>query len=274
MEMKDKVVVITGSAGGIGQVMALAIAQKGAKVVVADRRDQPFAKLPGTILETAQEIEKGGGQAFPVRVDLRREEEIIALKDAVLEHFGTVDVVINNAGIQYMAPIWEMPIERWDQVMSVNMSGTFLMCKHFLPTMIAKRSGTILNISSTAGRSGLGSPMRSAYGVSKAAIDYFTLGLAQEVKEYNIAVNCLAPSGSVDTSANRLVLTDEDLWKSWEPTEHYVRAAVWLAKQEFPYTGNLVFSRQLILEKDLCNSWCCQTLRSMGGDGLRLAGAQ
>src|SRR3990172_12833309 len=91
MDLKDKVVVITGSAGGIGKVMALAMAQEGGKIVVADRRDQPFAALPGTINETVEEIEKAGGQALPVRLDLRREEEIVALRDQVLERFGTVD---------------------------------------------------------------------------------------------------------------------------------------------------------------------------------------
>ena len=261
MDLKDKVVVITGSAGGIGKVMALAMAQEGGKIVVADRRDQPFAALPGTINETVEEIEKAGGQALPVRLDLRREEEIVALRDQVLERFGTVDIVVNNAGIQFLAPVWETPAERWDQVMSVNARGTFLMCKHFLPTMIAKNSGNILNISSRAGRGRLGPPlMRSVYGVSKAAIDYFTLGLAQEVKEYNIAVNALAPSVAVDTPGNRLVITDESWWKGWEPAEHYVKAAVWLVKQDVSYTGNLVMSREIILEKNLCDSWCCQTL--------------
>ena len=259
-DLRGKVAVITGSAGGIGAVMAVQMAKEGAKIVVADRRDQPFAILPGTIDETVAAVKAVGGEAIGVRVDLRQEDQIAAMAQETLSHFGTVDIVINNAGIQFTAPIWELPVERWDQVMSVNPRATFLVCKAFLPTLMKKRSGNIINISSPAGR-GDGSPNMAVYGASKAAVDYLTLSLAKEVRDYGIAVNCLAPAGAVDTPATRHLFPDEALWRTWEPTEHYVKAAVWLAKQEAgDFTGQLVYSRSLILEQGLCEEWCCATL--------------
>lgn len=261
MELKDKVVVITGSAGGIGKEIALQVARHGAKVVVADRRDQPFAALPGTIDETVEEITQDGGEAVSVRVDLRHEDQIVNLRDEVLRQFGTVDVVINNAGIQFTAPIWEIPTERWDQVMGVNARGTFLMCKHFLPTLVEKRSGNVLNISSPAGRGP--STQMAVYGASKAAIDQFTLSLAEEGRPFNIAANCLAPSSSVASAGSMTLFNpSEEMVKSWEPVEHFAKAAVWLIQQDpTTFTGQLVYSRQIILEQDLCQEWCCATLR-------------
>ena len=195
-DSKDKVAVVSGSARGAGRVIALQLAAAGAKVVVADRSDKEFM-LPGTIYSVAEEIKNAGGTAFPFKVDLRNEEEIIALRDATLKEYGTVDVLVNNAGITFASHVWDLPTERWDQVMGVNPRGTFLMCKHFLPTMMEKRGGAILNISSIAGRGPAGG--MPVYGASKAAIDYFTLSLADDVREYNIAANCLAPTTAVAT---------------------------------------------------------------------------
>ncbi len=267
--LKDTVAVVTGSARGAGRHIALEMAKEGAKVVVADRTDKPF-QLPGTIFTVADEIKALGGVAMPFKMDLRSEEDVVALRDAVLKEFGTVDVVINNAGIQFTAPVWELPTERWDQVMGVNPRGTFLMCKHFLPTLIAKRNGAIVNISSAAGRGP--TPMMSVYAASKAAIDYFTLSLAEEVRDYDIAVNCLAPTAAVDTEGQRHLDRDNpEGWKTLEPTDHYARVAVWLAKQAAStFTGHLVYSRQMAAKFGICREWCCNPMRPVIGGAWRV----
>jgi len=268
--LKDKVVVVTGSARGAGLGQAKALAKEGAKVVVADRTDKPRPDLmmEDSIYTVANAIKEEGGTAIPVKVDLRQEEEIVALKNKVLETFGTVDVIVNNAAITFNARAWEIPTERWDQVMSVNPRGTFLMCKHFLPIFIEKRRGSIVNLSSPAGRGP--APTMSVYSASKAAIDYFTLSLAAEVREYNIAVNCIAPTGGIDTEGNRqLYQNDPEAIATWEPREHFALAVVWLAKQDAEsFTGNLVYSRQLISQYGLCKKWCCAAMGvepSIGG---------
>jgi citronellol/citronellal dehydrogenase len=252
--LKDAVLVVTGSARGAGRAIALELAAQGARVVVADRTETPFM-LPGTIYTVAGEIKEQGGTALPVKVDLRHEEEIVALRDAVLREFGTVDGVVNNAGITFHANVWELPTERWDQVMGVNPRGTFLVCKYLLPSMLEQRSGAIVNISSSGGR-GPGANM-SVYAASKAAVDYFTLSLAEEVRPYNIAVNALAPTAMIDTEGTRH-LWGEGAASNAEPAPHFARVAAWLLKQDAAgVTGNLLYSRQVAAKFGICKEWCC-----------------
>jgi len=268
--LKDKVVVITGSARGAGLGQAKAFAKEGAKVVVADRTEEPRPDLMmlDTIYTVADSIKEEGGTALPVKLDLRKEEDIVNLKEKVLEAFGTVDVIVNNAAITFNAKTWEIPTQRWDQVMGVNPRGTFLMCKTFLPILIEKRRGSVINLSSPAGRGP--APNMAVYSASKAAIDFFTLSLAEEVREYNIAVNCIAPTGGIDTEGNRqLYNNDPEAIATWEPREHFALGVVWLAKQDAEsFTGNLVYSRQLISQYRLCKAWCCSAMGvepSIGG---------
>lgn len=260
--LKDKVVVVTGSARGAGRAQALAFGKEGAKVVVADRTvaPRPDLLMHDSIFSVAEKIQQQGGTALPVKCDLREEQDIIALRDKVLETYGTVHAIVNNAAITFSARAWEIPTQRWDMVMAVNPRATFLMCKYFLPTLMAQRSGAIVNLSSPAGRGPC--PGMSVYSASKAAIDYFTLSLAEEVREYHIAVNCIAPTGGIDTEGNRQIFKDDPLWtETWEPAEHFALAVVWLAKQDASsFTGNLVYSRALIAKMGLCRKWCCAAL--------------
>ena len=260
--LKDKVVVVTGSARGAGRAQALAIARQGARVVVADRTvaPRPDLLMQDTIFTVADRISREGGTALPMKCDVREEGDIVALRDKVLERFGTVDIIVNNAAITLSARAWEIPSERWDRVMAVNPRATFLMCKYFLPTLMEKRRGSIVNLSSPAGRGP--APGMSVYSASKAAIDYFTLSLAEEVREYNIAVNSIAPTGGIDTEGNRQIFQDDPAWvDTWEPAEHFALGVVWLAKQDAQsFTGNLVYSRALISQFGLCRRWCCAAL--------------
>jgi citronellol/citronellal dehydrogenase len=260
--LKDKVVVVTGSARGAGRAQALRFAEEGAKVVIADRTaaPRPDLMMEGTIYTLAKTIEQQGGTALPVKVDLRIESEIVALRDKVMERFGTVDAVVNNAAANFGAKAWELTSERWDHVMAVNARATFLVCKYFLPGLIAKKAGSIVNLSSPSGRGPM--PNMSVYSASKAAIDYFTLSLAEEVREYNIAVNCIAPTGAIDTEAARQIFGDDPGYvETWEPAEHFALGVVWLAKQDASsFTGNLVYSRALISQFRLCRKWCCASV--------------
>lgn len=268
-DLKDKVAVVTGSARGAGRVIALQLAAAGAKVVVADRSDKEFM-LPGTIYSVAEEIKNAGGTAFPFKIDLRNEEEVVALRDAVLKEFGTADVVVNNAGITFASRVVDLPTERWDQVMSVNPRGTFLMCKYFAPTLIEKKNGAILNISSVAGRGP--APSMPVYSASKAAIDYLTLSLAEELREFNVAVNCLAPTTAVSTEGQlHLDREHPERLARLEPTEHYAKVAVWLCKQDVStLTGQLVWSRQTAAKFGICQEWCCNPSGPVVGGSWRI----
>jgi citronellol/citronellal dehydrogenase len=127
-----------------------------------------------------------------------------------LEEFGRIDIVVNNAAANYNSTVAELPIKRWDLMMRVNLRGTFICTKAVLPTMMAQRSGSIICMTSVAAKR-RAPPGEVCYSITKAGIELFCWGLAQEVKEYNIAVNDLYPSGGVLTDGFKVVFKNVDL---------------------------------------------------------------
>ena len=247
--MLGKVAIVTGASRGIGKAIALGLAREGAKVVVAARSETaPSESLPGTIHETVAEIEKLGGKALAVRCDVTDEASIAALVEITLARFGRIDVLINNAAIDFPFPAREMPLKRWDIVMKVNATGPFLCAKAVLPTMIAQGGGSIVNITSNAGAErGSGTVGYSAvYGASKAALDRVTWALAAEEGRHNIAVNALKPWGVVSTEGMRLWVPEEER-VGWKSPASMVACALFLAKQDASgVTGCVAFDDEYI----------------------------
>ncbi len=233
MKLQGKVAIVTGASRGLGQAIAMGLAREGARVVVAARTETENEKLPGTIHRTAELIRSSGGQALAVKCDVADEESVNSLVATVLREWGSVDILVNNAGTAFYRPLTEVPLKRWEVVLKVNVTGPFLCCKAVLPHMIERKRGSIINISSLAADLSVGGPVSTGlpYGVSKAAIDRFTVGLAGEVGRYNIAVNCIKPEGVVDTEGMRFWVKEEDR-KGWVSPERMVKCAVFLADQE------------------------------------------
>jgi NAD(P)-dependent dehydrogenase (short-subunit alcohol dehydrogenase family) len=182
--LSAKVAIVTGGGTGIGHGLALALAQEGAQVVICGRRKAPLE-------ETVQSIWRAGGNAVAVQADVSIEQDVDQVLKTTLQKFGTVDILINNAGIGGGAPIHEHNIADWDRVMAVNLRGPFLMARAVLPTMRAKRNGHIINISSESGLeyySGNG-----AYGVSKHALNALGEYIQRENQELNIRVDTICP---------------------------------------------------------------------------------
>jgi len=232
--VRGKIAVVTGASRGIGKAIALGFAREGAAVVVAARSESARdERLPGSIHETVAEIEKHGGQGLAVRCDVTDEAGVTAMVETALETYGRIDVLVNNAAIDFPFPVTEMPLKRWELVMRVNTTGPFLCSKAVLPAMIAQGRGSIINISSQAATErGSGTFGYSAvYAASKAALDRFTWALAAEVGIYNIAVNALKPAGVVDTEGMRLWVPQEER-QGWTSTAAMVTCAVFLAKQD------------------------------------------
>ena len=231
--LKDKVAIVTGASRGIGKAIANGFAQEGADVVVAARTDrEKDERLPGTIHKTADEIEKMGRRALPVKCDVTNEESVKAMVDAALRKFGTIDILVNNAGVAFYYPVVETPLKKWEIVVNVNLKGVFLCSKAVLPTMIENKTGAIVNISSLAAQErdeGM-VPTGLAYSVAKAGVDRFTWGLAAEVGKYNIAVNCLKPKKVVNTEGMRFWMPEKER-RDWATAEKMVRCAVFLAGQ-------------------------------------------
>ncbi len=269
MELKGKGAIVVGASRGIGKAYALALAQAGAAVAVVGRTDrdrtgeQPRAAtqgvstgrrqteglLPGTIHQTAQEIGAAGGTALPVRCDIGKEVEVEAMARQVLKAFGQVDVLVNNAAIYpRYRKFLDISAAAWDQSMNVNARGPFLCCRAVLPTMMARRKGSIINITSAAAvRTTRASPVGRdilLYAVAKAALDRLTTWLAEELVEYDIAVNGLSP-GTVKTEGQIDASPPDYDWKdfTWhDPTPEYLGPPLlYLAQQTArTFTGKIV----------------------------------
>lgn len=249
MELKNRVAIVTGASRGIGKSIAIGLAEQGVRVVVAARSEVvKNENLSGTISDTVAAIERVGGNALAVRCDVTDEQSVKAMVDKTKEVFGGIDILVNNAGVAFFFPVVDTPPSRWDIVLKVNLYGTFLCAKAVLPTMIAQKSGSIVNISSlSANERDAGTvPTGVAYGVAKAGVDRFTWGLAAEVGRHNIAVNCLKPKDPVDTEGMRFWLTDEKEAGNWVSPEKMVKCALFLAAQDAKgVTGTVATDEEL-----------------------------
>jgi 3-oxoacyl-[acyl-carrier protein] reductase len=194
MKFKGKVALVTGAARGIGEAIALTLAQEGADVVVTD------VDLEG-VQRVAQEIEGLGRQAKAIQADVSQREAVKQLVSEAVSLFGTVDILVNNAGIIRRGTFIEHNPQEWEEVLSVNLGGTFNCTQEVVPLMIKQGEGKIINISSIAGKVG---DLASApsYGASKGAMNTFTMSLARELAAYNINVNAVAPH-AIETDMSR-----------------------------------------------------------------------
>ncbi len=185
MKLKDKVALITGGGRGIGKAIALAYAREGAKLAIC-------ARTGSEIEETAKEIKALGPECLGVVCDVSLEEPVAKLVDQVRDHYGRIDLLINNAGVMTRpVPIAELEIKKWDYTIAVNLRGPFLVTKAVLPLMMRQKSGVIINVSSSIGRGAYAN--FAAYAASKWGIEGFTQTLAAEVRSYNIRVNSVEP---------------------------------------------------------------------------------
>ncbi len=243
MQLTGKVAIVTGASRGVGKGIARAYAREGAAVVVAARTETARGRIPGTIHETVEEIRALGGVAIPVRCDVSREEDVQSLVDTTIREFGAIDILVNNAGGAFAYKrIIDFPVPRFDQAWSVNVRGPFLLCRAALPFMIPRKAGVILNITSGAATK-LSRPGDTVYGLTKAALDRFSIGLAREVRKHNIAVLSVSP-GSVRTEGMDLMSSDLEIdWTGWQHPDDIGPAFVWLAQQTAEtFTGRVVRS--------------------------------
>lgn len=200
MDFHDKVVIVTGAARGLGQEYARQFARLGAAVAVNDLRD---------CAETLAIIEAEGARGLATLTDVTDMASVQKMADSVLEQFGRIDVLVNNAalyGSLTFAPFEHLDEKEWDATMDVNVKGLWRCAKAVLPTMKAQKSGSIINISSLAATYGM--PNGLHYTTSKAAVIGLTRGMAREVGRHNIRVNAVAPN-VVNTDATAEVFKDK-----------------------------------------------------------------
>lgn len=196
--VKSRVIIVTGAGQGIGRELSRQFAAAGAAVVVADINRSNADRVQS-------EIESSGGKATTVAVDIGDEASVEAMSEAAVAQFGRIDVLINNAAIfatLQKRPFWEIPLDEWERVMHVNVTGVFLSVRAVLPVMRQQKWGRIINISSDSVAKGV--PNYLHYVSSKSAIIGMTNAMARELGPHGITVNCIRPGG-VATEVDRVV---------------------------------------------------------------------
>ena len=183
--MKGKVAIVTGGASGIGWGVVESLAQAGANCVIADM------DVAGGERAEAKLKEAGSAGLF-VKTSVSSPNDVRHLVDATIEKFGRLDILVNNAGLQFVAPVVEFPEERWDTLIGVMLTGTFLCCKYALPHMIKQKWGRIINVNSLHGK--VASPFKVAYVSAKHGVLGLTKVVALEVAEHNITCNAICPA--------------------------------------------------------------------------------
>lgn len=195
-ETAAKIAIITGSAAGIGEATAEALAKRGYRVVIADLRAEAAAA-------TVARFEADGLPALAVTVDVGDPASIAGMVENVISTWGRIDVLVNNAGIESCAPFMEIDLDEYERVMRINTTGVWMCCKAVLPLMLKQGSGSIVNISSVAGQRGGGLLGTAAYSTSKGAVIAMTKALAREFATSGVRINAVAPAVTMTALVQR-----------------------------------------------------------------------
>ncbi|TVS13588.1 MAG: NAD(P)-dependent oxidoreductase [Wenzhouxiangella sp.] len=199
--LAGKTLFITGASRGIGKAIALRAAADGANVVIAAKTERAHPKLPGTIHSAAEEVEAAGGRALAIRLDIRDETAVAAAMAQAADHFGGIDILVNNASAIFLAPTPDVPMKRFDLMFGVNVRGTFVCSQAALPYLKQAANPHILNLSPPLNMDSKWFAPHVAYTMAKYGMSLCVLGMAEEFKADGIAVNALWPRTVIATAA-------------------------------------------------------------------------
>ena len=247
-QMDGMVAIVTGASRGLGRAIAQEYAAEGASVIICARSESPTG-LSGTLAETAGAIRNAGGEVFAIDCDVTDETQVNFMVNQAVERYGKVDVLFNNAGTMVLGEtLLEIDAARWEQLMRVNVTGPYLCSRAVVPVMMEQRRGSIINIGSrmaTDPKQGGG----VLYSASKAAVHMFSYCLADEVRDYNIAVNILSPGALRSEGSAAIPWTQRDWHQRVDPSA-VGPCAVFLALQD---AGT--FTGQLAARADFGTAW-------------------
>ena len=231
MLFQNKTVFITGASRGIGKAIALKLAADGANIVVASKSVTEDPRLGGTIYSAAEEIEQAGGKALPIQLDIRDEAASQQAIAKAAEHFGGIDILINNASAINLLPTEKTEPKRYDLMHDINVRGTFFLCQAAIPFLKKSTNAHILNLSPPINMEAKWFAKHLSYTMSKYNMSMIAFGLSAELKQYRIAANTLWPKTTIATAAVNNLLGGEMLM-NMSRTPQIVADAAWYILQQ------------------------------------------
>lgn len=251
---QNKTIIITGASRGIGKAIGLKLAAAGANIVVASKSVEENPKLGGTIFSAAAEMEAAGGRALAVQCDIRFEEQIDHVVQKTIETFGGIDALINNASAINLSTTEQTEPKRFDLMYDINVRGTFMMSRACIPHLKKSSNAHILNLSPPLNMDPKWFAGHLAYTISKYDMTMIALGLAAELKQFNIAANALWPRTTIATAAVNNLLGGEALMKMSRTPQILADAAyAILSKPAAECTGNAFIDEAVLAAEGINN---------------------
>jgi len=252
MVFSGKTVFITGASRGIGKAIALRLASEGANIVIAAKSVVENPKLGGTIFSAANEIEDAGGKALPVQCDIRFEEQVNQAVSKASEHFGNIDILVNNASAISLTGTEQTEPKRFDLMHDINVRGTFIVTKACIPFLKRSLNPHILTLSPPINLDPKWLEKHVVYTISKYSMSMMTLGWAKEFRQEKIAANALWPKTTIDTAAVRNLLGGEALANMSRTPLVLADAAYYiLQKPSAECTGNLFLDEDVLAKEGI-----------------------
>jgi citronellol/citronellal dehydrogenase len=250
MSLKDKVIFISGGSRGIGLAIAKKAALDGAKIIIAAKTAEPHPKLPGTIYTAAEEIVSAGGDALPLICDIRSEDNVRDTINKGVDHFGGIDICINNASAIQLTNVTDTEMKRYDLMHQINGRGTYMVSKFCLPHLKKADNPHILNLAPPLDMSAKWFANTVAYTMAKYTMSMCVLGMAEEFKPDGIAVNALWPRTAIATAAVQNHLGGDEIMKLSRNVDIMADSAYSiLTKESKSFTGNFCID-DLVLYED------------------------
>ena len=225
MSLSGKTLFVTGASRGIGLAIALRAARDGANIAIAAKTAEPHPKLPGTVYSAAREIEQAGGHALPLVVDVRDEAAVVAAVRECAEHFGGIDICVNNASAINLASIAQIDMRRYDLIQQINTRGTFVASRACLPYLQRAANPHILTLSPPLDLRPKWFAGHLAYSLSKYGMSLCMLGLAEEFRAAGVACNALWPRTTIATAAVEFALGGTEMMRRSRKPEIVAEAA-------------------------------------------------
>jgi citronellol/citronellal dehydrogenase len=247
--LKGKTIFITGSTRGIGREIALRCGRDGANLVITGKSAEPHPRLPGTIHSVAREVEAAGGKALPIQLDVRDADAVAAAVERVVEAFGGINCLVNNASAILLAGTLDTPAKRLDLMLAVNLRGTFLCSQACIPHLKKAANPHILTLSPPLNMSPRWFKGHVAYTMAKYGMSMCTLGMAEEFRTEGIAVNSLWPRTTIATAAIEVNFPEAILKASRKPAIMADAAYSILNRDSRRATGNFYIDETVLKEE-------------------------